>query len=125
MAKTILTIEDDNFLQGLEATKLKKEGYDVLGASNSVEAFKIIEEKKNIDLILLDLLLPEVDGFMILEKITARLPEFLKRFVVAIIEHFFLKNFQYRSIRFKFGEYGGKNINLIFVPSIYCLSSSE
>jgi len=30
MAKTILIIEDDNFLQGLEATKLKKEGYEIL-----------------------------------------------------------------------------------------------
>jgi DNA-binding response OmpR family regulator len=70
MAKTILIIEDDNFLQGLETTKLTKEGYDVLTASNSVEAFKIIENPNNkIDLILLDLLLPEVDGFMILEKI--------------------------------------------------------
>jgi DNA-binding response OmpR family regulator len=69
MAKTILIIEDDTFLQGLEATKLKKEGYDILTAVDSVGAFKIIDEKKKIDLILLDLLLPQVDGFMILEKI--------------------------------------------------------
>ena len=69
MAKTILIVEDDTFLQGLEATKLKKEGYDILTAVDSVEAFKIIDEKKKIDLILLDLLLPQVDGFMILEKI--------------------------------------------------------
>jgi len=69
MAKKILIIEDDNFLQGLEATKLKKEGYDILTASNSVEAFKFIDNKEKIDLILLDLLLPDVDGFMILEKI--------------------------------------------------------
>ncbi len=69
MAKTILIIEDDAFLQGLEATKLKKEGYEILTASNSVEAFKIIDAKTKLDLILLDLLLPEVDGFMILEKI--------------------------------------------------------
>ena len=68
MAKTILIIEDDNFLQGLEATKLKKEGYNVLTASNSVEAFKAMEGTKP-DLILLDLLLPDVDGFMILEKV--------------------------------------------------------
>jgi len=68
MAKTVLIIEDDNFLQGLEATKLKKEGYNVLTASNSVEAFKAMEGNK-IDLILLDLLLPDVDGFMILEKV--------------------------------------------------------
>ena len=71
--KTILIIEDDNFLQGLEATKLKKEGYNILTALNSVEAFKAIEDKNNkIDLILLDLLLPDVDGFMILEKINTR-----------------------------------------------------
>ncbi len=70
MSKTILIIEDDNFLQGLETTKLTKEGYNILTASNSVEAFKIIENPNNkIDLILLDLLLPDVDGFMILEKI--------------------------------------------------------
>ena len=69
MAKTILIIEDDNFLQGLEATKLKKEGYDILNASNGEEALKIVEEKKKIDLILLDLLLPGVDGYMVLEKI--------------------------------------------------------
>lgn len=69
MSKTLLIIEDDNFLQGLEATKLKKEGYDILTASDSVEAFKIIDSKTRFDLILLDLLLPGVDGFMILEKI--------------------------------------------------------
>lgn len=69
MAKTILIIEDDNFLQGLEATKLKKEGYNILTAGNSIEAFKAIEGPEKIDLILLDLLLPDIDGFMILEKI--------------------------------------------------------
>ena len=69
MAKKILIIEDDTFLQGLEATKMKKEGYEIMTAGNSVEAFKVIESENKPDLILLDLLLPEVDGFMILEKI--------------------------------------------------------
>jgi len=69
MAKTILIIEDDNFLQGLEATKLKKEGYNILTAANGTEAFKIIDGTEKVDLVLLDLLLPDIDGFMILEKI--------------------------------------------------------
>ena len=69
MAKIILVIEDDNFLQGLEVSKFEREGYQILAASNSKEAFKIIDEKKPIDLILLDLLLPDTSGFMILEKI--------------------------------------------------------
>lgn len=67
--KTVLTIEDDNFLQGLEAKKLEKEGYHVLTASDATEAFKIMDSGVDIDLILLDLLLPEVDGFTILKKI--------------------------------------------------------
>ncbi len=69
MAKTIFIIEDDEFLQGLEATKLKKEGYDILSALKGTEAFEIIDRKEKIDLILLDLMLPEIDGFAILKKV--------------------------------------------------------
>ena len=69
MTKTILIIEDDNFLQGLEAKKLKKEGYNIATAANSTEAFDVINSTVKVDLILLDLLLPDVDGFQILEKI--------------------------------------------------------
>ncbi len=69
MNKTILIIEDDNFLQGLEATKLKKENYEVLTASNSTEAFKMMGSKNEVSLVLLDLLLPESSGFEILKKI--------------------------------------------------------
>lgn len=69
MAKKILIIEDDNFLQGLEAKKLSKEGYEILASSNSQEAFKILEGADKVDMILLDLLLPEVDGFTILQKV--------------------------------------------------------
>ena len=69
MEKTILVIEDDLFLQGLEVMKLKKEGYNVIPASNSVEAYRAMDTKKPISLMLLDLMLPEIDGFTILEKI--------------------------------------------------------
>ncbi len=71
MAKKILIIEDDSFLQGLASRKLRSEGYDVFGAGNSAEAFKILDGLKP-DLILLDLLLPDVDGFEILKKINEK-----------------------------------------------------
>ncbi len=70
MAKTILVIEDDNFLSGLEAKKLKEKGYEVLIAASSDEAFKAIADVKGaVDLVLLDLMLPGVDGFEILRNI--------------------------------------------------------
>ena len=67
MAKKILIVEDDNFLQGLASRKLQKDGFEVAIASNSIEAWKALEGGK-IDLVLLDLLLPNVDGFEILKK---------------------------------------------------------
>ncbi len=70
MAKTILVVEDDNFLSGLEAKKLKEKGYEVVTAANSDEAFKAIADAKGaVDLVLLDLMLPGVDGFEILKNI--------------------------------------------------------
>ncbi len=66
--KRVLIIEDDSFLQGLESSKLKKEGYEVIVTDNGEEAMQKINEP-NIDIILLDLMLPNFDGFDILKKI--------------------------------------------------------
>jgi DNA-binding response OmpR family regulator len=68
MAKKILIVEDDTFLQGLAATKLGKEGYEVLTASNGDDAIRKLGTE-TLDFVLLDLVLPGVDGFGILEKI--------------------------------------------------------
>jgi len=70
MAKKILIIEDDAFLQGLASRKLQGEGYEVSIATNGEEGFKALEENGH-DLILLDLLLPNIDGFEFLEKMRA------------------------------------------------------
>lgn len=68
MAKKILIVEDDSFLQGLALTKLEKEGFSVNGASNSDEATKVLNGETP-DLVLLDLVLPGIDGFGILKMI--------------------------------------------------------
>lgn len=68
--KKILAVEDDKFLSGLVAKKLSAAGFTMMHAANGEEALKMIEEDKP-DLILLDLLLPEMSGFEVLEKIKA------------------------------------------------------
>ena len=75
MAKTVFIIEDDIFLQGLEATKFKKEGFNIETASNGEEVRKVLEKKVTINLILLDLMLPDIDGFETL-KIMRKEKEF-------------------------------------------------
>jgi CheY-like chemotaxis protein len=69
MSKTILIVEDDPFLQELETTKFKKAGYNVANSHNADEAFSILNSEQQVDIILLDLMLPEVDGFTILKKL--------------------------------------------------------
>lgn len=66
--KKILIIEDDIFLQGLEAGKLQKNGYTIISARSGTEGMQKITEP-GVDLILLDLILPDFDGFEILKKI--------------------------------------------------------
>lgn len=66
--KKILLIEDDPFLKDLYKTRLEKEGFLVETAENGQDALKKILED-NFDLILLDLILPELDGFEFLRKL--------------------------------------------------------
>ncbi|NUM25531.1 MAG: response regulator [Candidatus Buchananbacteria bacterium] len=67
-SKTILLVEDDEFLAELYATKLSLEGYEVFLANDGEKGFKMAKEKKP-DLILLDIILPKMDGFEVLSKI--------------------------------------------------------
>jgi len=67
MPKTILFIEDDKFLRELVVQKLMKEGYETLEAIDGEEGIKKVKEEKP-DLVLLDLILPGIDGFEVLSK---------------------------------------------------------
>lgn len=67
LTKTILIIEDDRFLRQLISQKLIKEGYDVSQAMDGEEGLKKIREEKP-GLILLDLILPGIDGFEVLSQ---------------------------------------------------------
>ncbi len=68
MQKKILIIEDDDFFRGLIAKKLLFEDFDVYMASNGEEGISKMKEQKP-SLVLLDMLLPSLDGFEILAKI--------------------------------------------------------
>lgn len=67
MPKTILIIEDDKFLRQLIVQKLLKEEYNVSEAVDGEEGIKKIKEEKP-DLVLLDLILPGIDGFEVLSR---------------------------------------------------------
>lgn len=68
MSAKILIVEDDKFLRELIVKKLVKENFAAVEADDGEEGFKkIIAEKP--DLVLLDLILPGIDGFEFLGKV--------------------------------------------------------
>lgn len=66
--KKVLIIEDDKFLRELAAQKLEKEGFSVAGATNGQEGIELLE-KESPNVIILDLILPGMDGFEVLKKV--------------------------------------------------------
>ncbi len=67
MAKKILIIEDDKFLRELIGQKLLRESYNISEAADGEAGVKSIGKEKP-DLVLLDLILPGIDGFEVLAK---------------------------------------------------------
>lgn len=76
--KTILVIEDQPTMRQKTVTILKMEGFNVLEAANGAEGIRLAEEEVP-DLILCDIMMPERDGYAVLQavrlnKSTATIP---------------------------------------------------
>ena len=67
--KTIMIVEDDTFVMDIYETKIAKDGMNVISANNGMEAIKKLEEGAKPDLILLDILMPNMNGLEFLKKV--------------------------------------------------------
>jgi len=67
MSKKVLIIEDDKFLRELLGKKLSTVGYTAILAIDGEEGLEKIKKEKP-DIVLLDLILPGINGFEVLEK---------------------------------------------------------
>ena len=66
--KTILVIEDQPVMRHKTVTILKMEGYEVLEASNGAEGIQLAHSELP-DLILCDIMMPERDGYQVLQAV--------------------------------------------------------
>ncbi len=67
----ILVVDDDPPSVKMTAFLLREEGYEVLTAPNGREALRVLE-REQLDLVLLDVMMPGLDGFEILKQIRGR-----------------------------------------------------
>ena len=66
--KIILLVEDEKLLLNLLKQRLEQEEFDVITAKNGEEALRILKGTKP-DLILLDIILPKISGFELMENV--------------------------------------------------------
>ncbi|MFW9988758.1 MAG: response regulator, partial [Candidatus Odinarchaeota archaeon] len=70
MSYRILVVDDEPDIVNLTEKFLKLGGFEILTSNNAKEAMKIVEENyDNIDLILLDIMMPGRSGYSVLEEV--------------------------------------------------------
>ena len=69
MKSSILIVDDDKKINGLLVDIFLTEGYNVLSAYDGEAAVKTLEENRDISVMILDVMLPEVDGWQVLSYV--------------------------------------------------------
>ena len=65
----ILVVDDESRMRKLVRDFLEREGYQVLEAGDGMEAMEIFYEDKDIALIILDVMMPRMDGWQTCREI--------------------------------------------------------
>jgi len=69
MKKTILVVDDFASIRDFVCETLQRKGYETLGAANGNQAFELLCEKPDVNLVLTDYNMPDCTGFELLKKI--------------------------------------------------------
>jgi CheY-like chemotaxis protein len=67
--QSIFIVDDDTFLLDMYSLKFRELGFDVVTAGNGNDAIDKLSEKSDPDVILLDIVMPGMDGFELLKNI--------------------------------------------------------
>ena len=72
----ILVVDDESRMRKLVRDFLEREGFEVLEAGDGVEAMDLFYEEKEVALVILDVMMPKMDGWQTLREIrqTSQVP---------------------------------------------------
>jgi two-component system cell cycle sensor histidine kinase/response regulator CckA len=90
---TIVIVEDDTVVLQIAQRAIEACGYRVLTATTSLAADKILKaQMENIDLVLLDVVLPWLNGFQLFESWRKRHPQLRVLYMSGYMENAVVKN---------------------------------
>jgi DNA-binding response OmpR family regulator len=69
--KKILIVEDDIFIRDIYEVRFVQEGFDVVSAENGIIALEKLESAVLPDIILLDIMMPGMNGMEVLRRVKA------------------------------------------------------
>ena len=107
MSPKILIVDDEPYVRNSIAEYLQGQGYQASEAGSGLEALKMIAQDKP-DLVFLDVLMPQMNGLLVLEKIKTLFPEIVVVMVTAVQEESNARE----AIRLGAFDYVTKPINL-------------
>ena len=73
--RTVLVVDDEPAIRQILVEHLRKEGLQVHDAATAVEASALHDKLGHLDLLVTDLVMPEVDGWTLAERLRERQPE--------------------------------------------------
>jgi CheY-like chemotaxis protein len=72
LGRTVLVVDDDARNIFALSSVLERSGMKVLTAGNGRDALRIVEDTPHLAIILMDIMMPEMDGYEVIEKIRER-----------------------------------------------------
>lgn len=75
--ETVLLVEDEPSLRDLAMHVLRAQGYTVVGAAHGIEALELLQARDGagIDMLITDVVMPQLGGKLLSEQVIARYPE--------------------------------------------------
>lgn len=83
MGKKVLLIDDDARNTFALTTVLEDKEMEVIVGKNGKEALRLLEQHPNIDIVLMDIMMPEMDGYEAMQQIRKK-PQFRKLPIIAL-----------------------------------------
>ena len=69
--KKVLILEDEDNIRSFVVINLKRAGYEVVEAATGQEALDKLQSEQDISVAILDIMLPDIDGFEVCRRIRA------------------------------------------------------